>query len=59
MESFHHRYCKNCHKYTEHIHETYADRTILSKCLECNILEYVRKGSNYGRFEQRVTLSKS
>ena len=49
-----HRYCKMCHKDTDHVSKSYFDGTIAQECMKCHHIVIYQKGHDYQRFEEAI-----
>ena len=59
MFSLSHRYCKVCHKNTDHVSKSYYDGTIAQECMRCHHVVINRKGHDHQRFEEAIKMKRS
>ena len=54
-----HRYCKVCHKNTDHVSKSYFDGTIAQECMKCHHVVINRKGHDYQMVEETIKKKRS
>ncbi len=59
MFALSHRYCKVCHKETDHVSKSYFDGTIAQECMKCYHVVLNRKGHDHQRFEEAIKKKRS